>query len=79
MYGVPWIWKASVWWVETWRDTDHLALYLSNRTLGLDAVVTLGALPHMTCPVKDRPGSEVRYRQVLRRTYINTVKPYFTT
>lgn len=52
MYGVPWIWKASVWWVETWRDTDHLALYLSNRTLGLDAVVMLGALPHMTCPVK---------------------------
>lgn len=52
MYGVPWIWKASVWWVETWRDTDHLALYLSNRTLGLDAVVTLGALPH------DMPGKK---------------------
>lgn len=60
--------------MHTWKNIGNMSGH--QGCWGLNCSCYSGH--HITCPVRGRPGSEVRDREVLRK-HMNSVKPYFTS
>lgn len=62
--------KYSCKCMHTWKNIGNMSGH--QGCWGLNCCCSSGH--HITCPVRGRPGSEVRHREVLRR-HMNSVKP----